>query len=69
MVLLLTAVRRGSLAQPKWTEFDFEWHVPEEHDKHVLSAQIRPRKAGCLEAVGVKRELRQVYADVFRPVA
>jgi integrase len=33
MVLLLTAVRRGSLAQAKWTEFDFEWHVPEEHDK------------------------------------
>ncbi len=33
MVLLLTATRRGSLAQAKWTEFDFEWHVPEEHDK------------------------------------
>ena len=29
----------------------------------------RPRESVVGEAVGVKRELRQVYADVFRPVA
>jgi integrase len=36
MVLLLTLIRRGSLAQARWTEVDFEkkeWRVPAEHDK------------------------------------
>jgi integrase len=36
MVLLLLLVRRGSLAQATWDEFNFEtkeWSIPAEHDK------------------------------------
>ena len=36
MVLLLTLVRRGSLAAAKWSEFDFNnktWKIPPENDK------------------------------------
>jgi integrase len=36
MVLLLTLVRRGSLAAAKWCEFDFNaktWAIPAQHDK------------------------------------
>ncbi len=39
-VLLLTGVRRGSLAQAEWSEFNFntcEWHIPAEHDKERRS--------------------------------
>jgi integrase len=51
MVLLLTAVRRGSLAQAEWREFDFinaEWHIPAEHDKE-RRAHIVPLIAWATE--------------------
>jgi integrase len=58
MVLLLTAVRRGSLAQAKWTEFDFnacEWHVPAEHDKERRSHIVPLTGWAVEELLALKR--------------
>jgi integrase len=51
MVMLLTAVRRGSLTQAEWKEFNFEtaeWHIPAEHDKE-RRAHIVPLTAWAIE--------------------
>lgn len=58
MVMLLTAVRRGSLAQAKWTEFDFntcEWHVPAEHDKERRSHIVPLTGWAVEELLALKR--------------
>jgi len=59
MVLLLTAVRRGSLAQAKWTEIDFnacEWHIPAEHDKE-RRAHIIPLTGWAVEELLALKQL------------
>jgi len=58
MVLLLTLVRRGSLAAAKWSEFDFHqktWKIPAEHDKE-RRAQVVPLTEWAIEELLALKE-------------
>jgi integrase len=59
MVLLLTLVRRGTLAAAKWSEFDFQyktWKIPGEHDKK-RRAQVVPLTEWGIEELLALQEL------------
>ncbi len=50
MVLLLTLVRRGSLAAATWSEFDFQnktWKIPQENDKERRAHVVPLCRASC----------------------
>jgi integrase len=61
MVLLLTLVRRGSLAAAKWSEFDFQsnvWKVPAENDKE-RRAHVVPLTDWAIQELLALKELSE----------
>ena len=57
MVLLLTLVRRGSLAAAKWSEFDFQnktWKIPAENDKERRAHMVPLTNWAIEELLGLK---------------